>query len=329
ITFGTGVDYTSRIISAPAQASSTFSAQVEVCNPGDVAGPPSDVSLLLSWDDEFTQAVVPAALSDLVLGSAAVPGLVAGACVTATVNGDASLAPQSTRRLGSYVDYSGAVPELREDDNASPGQSFTITAPACGNASLDSNEQCDDGNLTRGDGCDELCNLEVRARQGEAIYTGSDSQRLSHAINVASHPLNPTDAFTFALWAREPARQWETLSNRWDSTGKVWSFSHDSTGVMGLAINDGSGSRGNSRAFATLPGRSRGWVHYAMTYDRGTVHLYRNGVPDDGPVRGTIPAVLSGGISDFHLGHGSYIGAMGNVLFLDRAASASEIADVY
>lgn len=329
ITFASGIDYTSRIITAPPQASGALSAQVEVCNPGDVSGPPSDVSLLLSWDDEFMQPLLPAPLSDLAIGSTPVPGIAAGACVTVNVSGDVTGVPLGTRMLGSYVDYAGSITEIREDDNASPGQALQITAPVCGDASLDTNEQCDDGNLIRGDGCDELCAIEVRAALGEVIYTGANNQQLTHAIAAANHPLNPTNAFTFALWAREPASPWETPANRWDSSGKVWNFSHDSNGRMTLAINDGSGARSNGRSFATPPGRGRNWVHYAMTFQLGVVHLYRNGVLDDGAVSGTIPSLLTGGISDFHLGHWMYNGAMGNVMFVDRAVSASEIADIF
>ncbi|CAN0579557.1 unnamed protein product, partial [Laminaria digitata] len=43
----------------------------------------------------------------------------------------------------------------------------------------------------------------------------------------------------------------------------------------------------------------------------------------------TFPTSLTGGVSDFHLGHWVYNGAMGNVMFFDRALTASEVADIY
>ncbi|CAN0532449.1 unnamed protein product, partial [Laminaria digitata] len=66
----------------------------------------------------------------------------------------------------------------------------------------------------------------------------------------------------------------------WDGSGKVWNFSHDSTGVMAFTVNDGSGSRGNFRAFSG-PMVAGQWTHYTMTFNRGTVRLYENGLPAD------------------------------------------------
>ncbi|CAN0532441.1 unnamed protein product, partial [Laminaria digitata] len=66
-------------------------------------------------------------------------------------------------------------------------------ANECGNGVVENMEQCDDGNLVRGDGCDEQCVMEVRARLGEAVYTRGNNQRLTKAITDPAHPLNPTE----------------------------------------------------------------------------------------------------------------------------------------
>jgi cysteine-rich repeat protein len=318
-----------RILSAPASGAGFIDADVEVCNNGAAALAGSEVAVYLSRDDTFEGSVVPVSMSDIVVGRRAVPPLGVNACVSLRVPLAVLGVTPGPRFLGAYVDPTDVVAEVLETDNTSAPWQIDVTSAYCGDLVVEGAEQCDDGNLVRGDGCDELCKVEVRAAQGEAIYTGANSQRLTHAITAAAHPLNPTSAFTLAMWAREPRNPWETPANRWDTGGQVWNFSHDSAGVMALAINDGTGSRANYRAFATRPGRSRAWVHYAMTYDRGTVHLYRNGVLNDGAVSGAIPAQLSGGTSDFHLGHWMYNGALGNVMFLDRAVTASEVADVY
>ncbi|MEZ4463577.1 MAG: hypothetical protein R3F43_03425 [bacterium] len=37
---------------------------------------------------------------------------------------------------------------------------FTQPIPGCGNAAVEAGEECDDGNLANGDGCDSACSLE-------------------------------------------------------------------------------------------------------------------------------------------------------------------------
>ena len=45
-----------------------------------------------------------------------------------------------------------------------------VPAPACGNASVEGNEECDDGNTVNGDGCDSNCRIEC-ASVGRAKLT--------------------------------------------------------------------------------------------------------------------------------------------------------------
>jgi cysteine-rich repeat protein len=46
------------------------------------------------------------------------------------------------------------------------------TAPTCGNSTVDPGEQCDDGNLISGDGCDDTCRTE---KCGDGVVTGSEA----------------------------------------------------------------------------------------------------------------------------------------------------------
>jgi len=46
---------------------------------------------------------------------------------------------------------------------ASAAKPFEIQAPVCGNGVVEDGEQCDDGNVVAGDGCDELCKIEPPA----------------------------------------------------------------------------------------------------------------------------------------------------------------------
>lgn len=57
--------------------------------------------------------------------------------------------PTSWRMLGSGIGYFGAT------------VSGSIETTLCGNSAIDAGEQCDDGNLSDGDGCSGLCQVEI------------------------------------------------------------------------------------------------------------------------------------------------------------------------
>lgn len=91
-----------------------------------------------------------------------------------------------------------------DDDDSDPGPTPTPTptppppAPACGDAILDFGEECDDGNLLRGDGCSELCEFEIYStantlgvtRNGSLYHrdncspTNNDGKLLLHIVGT-------------------------------------------------------------------------------------------------------------------------------------------------
>src|SRR5687768_4900246 len=63
---------------------------------------------------------------------------------------------------GTDPDASGAGP-----DASIPGPDATTTV--CGDQLLVFPEECDDGNTTTGDGCDDMCRLETSPNCGDSI----------------------------------------------------------------------------------------------------------------------------------------------------------------
>ena len=98
------------------------------------------------------------------------------------------------------------------------------------------------------------------------------------------------------MWAQAPQYQWAALAKRWDRNagGDLWLLSHKFPNTLFMSIsNDPAGGNSNiGREFLT-PIYGGEWMHLIVTYDQGTVHVYRDGLNDDGPVRGPMPATLS------------------------------------
>lgn len=74
----------------------------------------------------------------------------------------------------------------------------------CGNNSQESNEQCDDGNLTVGDGCSRLCHLEADldiAVSSPSVKELRTSQGLKYQLTFVTRILNagPSDVTSFKL----------------------------------------------------------------------------------------------------------------------------------
>lgn len=70
--------------------------------------------------------------------------------------------------------------------------------PVCGDGSLDDGEQCDDGNLTAGDGCSAMCELEYASisgckyndEDGDGVLTGSESKLSGITIKLYTDPIS-------------------------------------------------------------------------------------------------------------------------------------------
>ncbi|MBI2375903.1 MAG: DUF4215 domain-containing protein [Deltaproteobacteria bacterium] len=76
------------------------------------------------------------------------------------------LAPDTSPATISMIagTYFIAVSDLDDDDLIDPYYlTVSVVAPGCGNGFIEGAEQCDDGNLTPGDGCSDACALEAVA----------------------------------------------------------------------------------------------------------------------------------------------------------------------
>ncbi|CAN0546754.1 unnamed protein product, partial [Laminaria digitata] len=145
--------------------------------------------------------------------------------------------------------------------------------------------------------------------------------------------MSPLDsgAFTLAMWMRAPHLQWAAVAKRWDNqAGDLWLLSKKFPNTLFMSIS-GTPSNGDAnvgREFAT-PISGGEWMHVIVTYDQGIVRLYRGGLSDDGPIRGTIPGTLSGALPPLSIGHRMYSGSIGSVLYYDRAVSSLEAQDIF
>jgi len=83
-------------------------------------------------------------------GTVFVGNILAMASVTATAG--VSLEGRALARTGAVTieDMSGAI---------TSGE--VVVVPVCGDSVIDANETCDDGNVLPGDGCSELCLIEI------------------------------------------------------------------------------------------------------------------------------------------------------------------------
>lgn len=65
--------------------------------------------------------------------------------------------------VGEQGDNNGDV----NDDEPNPDDEEVVDAPACGDGTLDADEQCDDGNSEDADGCSSTCELEAIETEGQ------------------------------------------------------------------------------------------------------------------------------------------------------------------
>ncbi len=64
-------------------------------------------------------------------------------------------------KVGSVTVTSGQFSKIQScSNNVNVGSGPPPPSPQCGNSTLDSSEQCDDGNTVNGDGCSDQCQLE-------------------------------------------------------------------------------------------------------------------------------------------------------------------------
>jgi cysteine-rich repeat protein len=101
--------------------------------------------------------------------------------------GDGSLSTSATASVAGQLDdfNNGKIGPGHCDDNGGGGSGETCdhdddgdghcdTEPACGNGILEEGEQCDDGNTIAGDGCCDLCEIEVPACGNGIVEQGEE-----------------------------------------------------------------------------------------------------------------------------------------------------------
>lgn len=122
-----GPDFTVTITSAPSVVApgESFTAQLNVCNVGTIAGSTS-VELFFSADNLITSPRVSPA--DLFVGGAPV-SLAAAECKPVTIQANAATPPGATQPsvfLGAMVDSFSNVIEINEGNNTSPVQAIAV-----------------------------------------------------------------------------------------------------------------------------------------------------------------------------------------------------------
>ncbi len=105
-------------------------------------------------------------------------------CVVADVPGDLSIACSVNADCGPTKGRCGALAKVFQQGSIKECASSGPVVAVCGNGTAESPEQCDDGNLSAGDGCSATCDLEV-ARHFPA--TGQTTC-WSHSGSVISCP---------------------------------------------------------------------------------------------------------------------------------------------
>jgi cysteine-rich repeat protein len=167
-TFASGVSVgTSQatILIATAQAGSVFNVTPDLVMNGYIVSAggricwASDLGVIdcVAWGDDpgtpntiaTTDVGMPFSASGLPLGDAMTRRL--------DLAGSPSLLEAADDTNNSAHDFVSGVPAPR--NNA--GQSGTLPASTCGNTIIEGLEQCDDGNLTGGDGCSSACRIEA------------------------------------------------------------------------------------------------------------------------------------------------------------------------
>ncbi|TSC26801.1 CARDB domain-containing protein [Corallococcus sp. Z5C101001] len=124
ISVGSGPDLVVSSITGPSSVTpgGALALSVQVCNVGTEAAAPSQVIAVVSTEETLAQDLPSQAPpTEAPVGMAPTPTLVAGQCITVSVNGYESpppyTEPGSPRFLGARVDPARQVAELREDNN--------------------------------------------------------------------------------------------------------------------------------------------------------------------------------------------------------------------
>ena len=158
--------------------------------------------------------------------------------------------------------------------------------------------------------------------------SASQQQSLSTAPVASGSPLDVA-AFTVGIWAQLPDL-YSPVAHRWDEGGQSWWLGHYVWGRLSVGIAQStSGAGGLGRDFLTTiqPGE---WHFFVVTYDQGDVHLYLDGVLDDGTINGPLPTSLTGGTSPLHLGQSfSSDTTIGPAIFFDRALTGVEVEETF
>lgn len=107
-------------------------------------------------------------------GEGSSSGAADGSSSSGGAEGEASTAADDSSTTSSGIsgfgtdDTTGNPGSSSTSEDASSTGSTTAPAPACGDGAVDEDEDCDDGNLEDGDGCDAACAWEPWEHEGVA-----------------------------------------------------------------------------------------------------------------------------------------------------------------
>ncbi|CAN0475111.1 unnamed protein product, partial [Discosporangium mesarthrocarpum] len=138
--------------------------------------------------------------------------------------------------------------------------------------------------------------------------------------------LEGTNGFTISMWAQYDSSVFHSVVDRFDSGQEAFWFGHYPQGTLSIELLGAGGGAFASFGTSVPTGT---WHHWVVSYGSGGVNLYLDGVLDNGPLSGTVPAALPATTSNLNIGASNYSGQMGEILFYDRALTASQVSDLY
>ncbi len=121
----------------------------------------------------------------------------------------------------------------------------------CGNQILETDEQCDDGNIVNGDGCSETCTLEdtiAPTCAGNLLINGSFEENFENGIGESS-----LDKDSLSITG------WKVINGQIDYLDSYWVASH---GTRSLDLDGTPGVGGIEQTFETMAG-----TIYTVSFD--------------------------------------------------------------
>jgi cysteine-rich repeat protein len=117
-----------------------------------------------------------------------------------------TISPAQTAAASNLMPGTYYVRVERYGNNAAQAQyvvTIKVSAPGCGDGVLQSGEQCDDGNLTPGDGCSPTCQAEppYEIEPNNATTTANPLWPSTTMWKGSINPVGDHDYFTFTLTA--------------------------------------------------------------------------------------------------------------------------------